>query len=201
MQALVLGNGESRQSLNLSTVNAVTYGCNAIHRDITVDHLICADSRMVIEAIKNPNTAHSIIYTRANWINQFSLNQNVKIVPALPYTGTHRMDDPWHWGSGPYAVLLAAINHDDIGIVGMDLYSKDGLVNNVYKDTDNYLKSDKPKVDPSYWIYQLGKIFECHPSKNFTIYQDPDWKIPNQWIMPNIKVIGIQDCDKVLQYK
>jgi hypothetical protein len=111
------------------------------------------------------------------------------------------MDDPWHWGSGPYAVLLAAINHDDIGIVGMDLYSKNGLVNNVYKDTDNYLKSNKPKVDPSYWIYQLGKIFECYPTKNFTIYQDPDWKIPDQWVMPNIKVIGIQDCAKVLQYK
>ena len=53
--AVVIGNGESRGSLDLANLkNTVTLiGCNAIHRDIVVDHLVCCDQRMVKEAEAN----------------------------------------------------------------------------------------------------------------------------------------------------
>lgn len=186
MQCLVIGNGESRKSLDLSSIKLTTYGCNAIHRDMVVDHLICVDSRMVVEALENPKTNSSLIYTRTNWINQFSNFKNVKLVPDLPYQGNLRMDDPWHWGSGPYSVLLAANNHNEINLVGFDLYSNNGLVNNVYKDTKNYLVSTKPKVDPSYWIYQVSRIFELNPTKEFRIFNSQDWKLPREWDLSNV---------------
>ena len=41
---LVIGNGESRKALKIEELNLPTVGCNAIFRDIKVDHLVCCDS-------------------------------------------------------------------------------------------------------------------------------------------------------------
>jgi hypothetical protein len=188
MQSLVIGNGESRKSIDISKINCVKYGCNAIHRDLHVDHLICVDSRMVDEALRS----QLLIYTRHNWINQYQQHSHVRLVPDLPYKGNARPDDPWHWGSGPYAVLLATNRHDEINLIGFDLYSKDGLVNNVYKDTKNYLTADKPKVDPSYWVYQIGRVFECNPKKTFKIYNEDEWQLPREWQLPNVSKENLQ---------
>jgi hypothetical protein len=190
MQALVIGNGESRKSIDISEINCTKYGCNAVHRDLVIDHLICVDSRMVDEALLN--VTDTLIYTRHNWINQYAHRPNVRLVPDLPYKGNLREDDPWHWGSGPYAVLLSTARHDIINLVGFDLYSKDGLVNNVYKDTKNYLTSDKPKVDPRYWIYQIGRVFECNSKKQFRIFNEGDWELPRAWDLPNVAQEDLQ---------
>jgi hypothetical protein len=51
-QALVIGNGESRRHVDVSTYTQhILIGCNAIHRDLAVDHLVCCDQRMVKEAV------------------------------------------------------------------------------------------------------------------------------------------------------
>jgi hypothetical protein len=196
MTALVLGNGESRSSLNLNSfTHDILIGCNAVHRDIAVDYLVCADKRTVKEAVEN-NVQN--IYTRKDWADEFHLN----LLPALPYHGTDRVDEPRHWGSGPYAVLLATQLADNITLLGFDLYgvttyrNHDSLtvrtlpspqVNNVYKGTKNYAPGDSHAVDYSYWIYQLGKIFECFPDINFTIINRADWKMPEEWRYKNIK--------------
>ena len=193
MQSLVLGNGESRGSLDISQVTCIKYGCNAIHRDFFVDHLICVDSRMVDEALKNPNTKNSKIYTRTNWIHEYNKYSQVGIVPSLPYTGEGRPDDPWHWGSGPYAVLIAAMENTDVHMAGFDLHGNDQLVNNLYKGTPNYLAPNKPKVDPSYWVYQIGKVFECFPESTFTVYNKKDWPLPREWTLSNVKQMDILD--------
>jgi hypothetical protein len=179
--ALVIGNGQSRLSINLNSFlpHYITFGCNAICRDITVDHLICCDKRMVLESI--PKGVKNI-YTRADW--GFNL-PSVKNLPALPYNGTTRPDEPFHWGSGPYAVLLATDFSNDIHIIGFDLYSNNGLVNNVYKGSKNYSKEDSRAVDPSYWIYQISKVFESFPDKYFTVYNN-DWVIPESWKLNNV---------------
>ena len=53
---LVIGNGESRAELDVESFNLPTVGCNAIFRDVKVDHLVCCDRRMVREAINHTNT-------------------------------------------------------------------------------------------------------------------------------------------------
>ena len=45
------------------------------------------------------------------------------------------MDEPFHWGSGPYAVLLATFLSKYIKLIGFDLYGIDGKLNNVYENT------------------------------------------------------------------
>ena len=150
---LVIGNGESRTLVKINELKDTKVGCNAIIRDYKVDHLICVDQRMVDEVLKY-NTK---IYTRADWISKYSNFENVTTVPKLIKQGTERWDEPFQWGSGPYAVLLSAklCKGPTVRLIGFDLHSTTNTVNNVYKGTSNYDPVDKNAVDPRYWIHQI----------------------------------------------
>lgn len=192
---LVIGNGESRKDIQIEKLNLPTVGCNAIFRDMKVDHLVCCDRRMVREAIRHPNSQQSCIYTRTNWYEEFG----VFPVPDVPYVGEFRQDDPWHWGTGQYA-LLVGIQYavtDHIHIIGFDLFGVEGYVNNIYKDTKSYDVSSKQPVDPSYWIYQNQKIFEHHPKHLFNYYVEENFPVPEGWQnLPNLKIIPLTDLEK-----
>jgi len=186
---LVIGNGESRSHIDLAQADCVKVGCNAVLRDYKVDHLICCDRRMVQEAVNANYNKHAKIYTRKDWIDYFRRYENVYTVPDLPYQGSQRWDDPFHWGSGPYAVLLAAqLSTGHCDLVGFDLYGNGKLVNNLYKNTENYAKSVSRNVDPRYWIVQIAKVFELFPQIQFTVYNHNDWICPDIWKKHNIKV-------------
>lgn len=193
---IVIGNGESRRHINLSKYRNPKVGCNAIFRDYDVDHLICVDRRMVAEALE-----HNIqcpIYTRADWIDQFSQHQNVTTVPELPYKGTTRPDEPFQWGSGPYAVLLSATMSKTIHMIGFDLWSQTPYVNNMYKSTRNYDSDYKSAVDPRYWIYQISKVFELFKDNYFIVYNDINWKAPELWALENVAFETLDNiCKKV----
>lgn len=196
-KAVVIGNGESRRSVNLENYRSeyTLIGCNALHRDITVDHLICCDRRMAAEATANPNTKETLIYVRDSWFHFFrkiQKNKNIKLVPELPYKGETKKDDPNHWGSGGFAVLLAAsLGFDEIEIVGFDLYPIGDSVNNIYKGTENYSRPESQPVDPSYWIYQIGKIFKCFPNITFIVRHKEYWLIPEDWRKNNVRFVAL----------
>ena len=196
MRALVIGNGESRRNINISSFQDHTLiGCNALHRDITVDHLVCCDQRMVREAVENPNTINTTIYVRDLWYHYFRKirkNKNISLVPDLPYNGDRRHDQSIHWGSGPYAVLLACVlEHREISMIGFDLYAKEDRVNNIYKGTPNYAKSESSPIDPAYWVYQIGKIFHYFPDTQFNIYNYSSWQCPLDWQKENVQLYHI----------
>ena len=178
---LVIGNGESRKEIDINKCGKIKVGCNAIFRDFYVNHLICCDRRMVEEAQKERN--YGAIYTRPDWKDQFKL---CGLVPELPYKGNTRLDEPWHWGSGPYAVLLAAIiasrvpSNPDIHMIGFDLDSESNTVNNIYKGTKNYNDVDSNPVDPSYWKKQINKVFELFPETTFFYYNNKQWPTEQQ---------------------
>ena len=189
---VAVGNGESRINLDLSTIiNSYTLvGCNALCRDYHVEHLVCVDRRMVREGIYN---YAENIYTRLDWAHEFE-NNNVQPVPDLPYKGELREDEPFQWGSGPYAVLIAAhLAESEVYMIGFDLYSKDKKVNNVYKGTSNYVKSESHDVDPRYWIHQIGKVIEHFPHITFTVFVEDDWQAPKEWCHLNLKQTNIKD--------
>jgi hypothetical protein len=126
------------------------------------------------------------IYTRKDW-SHFFKNKPVTLLPDLPYTGNTRPDEPFQWGSGPYAVLIAATLDDRVNLFGFDLHSDNPYVNNIYKDTANYDAATKPAIDPRYWIYQISKVFECYSDKYFTVYNRSDWKLPESWNLANVE--------------
>ena len=192
---IVIGNGESRASIDIDKLSGPKVGCNAIMRDYNMDYLICVDRRMVQEAIDCSANEPSLVYTRKDWHHYFKNNKRIRIVPDLPYAGSERPDDPFHWGSGPYAVLLAAKHAKEgfVDLLGFDLHSETSNVNNIYKNTPNYDSADKRAVDPRYWIHQIGKVFECFPKIQFTIYQTDNWQLPQAWNYPNVKVDTISN--------
>lgn len=193
----VFGNGESRTSIDINKLDGIKIGCNAIYRDFKVDHLVCADKRMLLEAMDSNYNQYAKVYTRKNHFVNYQHQKNIRMVPNLPYVGSERPDDPVHWGSGPYAVLLAA-KHPvfDIHLLGFDLYSVDNRVNNVYKDTANYALAHKSAVDPRYWIYQMGKVFECFPNTNFIIHQLDNWQLPKSWKQSNVSLDSLDNFKK-----
>ena len=193
MIAYCIGNGESRRFLNLPklTENKTVIGCNALHRDLAVDHLICCDRRMADEAIKSDNTANTKIYVRDMWFKYFrkiKKDKRINHLPDLPYKGEKKIDQPLHWGSGTYALLVAANLPDitEIRLIGFDLYDKNSKVNNIYKNTIHYAKKDDKPVDFSYWVYQAQKVFVHYPQIKFNIINSKDWQIPTQWKLPNV---------------
>ena len=182
----VFGNGESRASVNIDKLEGTKVGCNAICRDYNMDHLICVDRRMVQEALDKNANQHSYIYTRQDWIPQFDATR-LRTVPKLPYSGPERWDEPFQWGSGPYAVLLAAklCKKATVHLVGFDLHSNTSTVNNIYKDTDNYDTADKRAVDPRYWVHQIGMVFSYYTKIKFVVHND-NFKLPETWKQPNV---------------
>ena len=61
--AFVIGNGRSRTGFDLKRLNiaGVTYGSNAIHRDIAVNYLVTCDKTMLKEATDLEITKNSFI--------------------------------------------------------------------------------------------------------------------------------------------
>jgi len=190
----VIGNGESRLKVNLGKLPRPHVGCNAIIRDHSVEYLVCVDRKMVKEAIDRNANDYSLVYTRNDWYDSFRA-KHIRKVPKLPYLGEERWDEPFQWGSGPYAVLIAAMYAKEkyVNLIGFDLYSKDKHINNVYKDTVNYDSANKRAVDPRYWVHQIGMVFRCFPKIKFTIYQTPDWVLPKEWKYPNVSLDNLNN--------
>lgn len=191
MDSMVIGNGESRKNFNLKNYSKdyTLIGCNAIHRDLEVQHLVCCDRRMVEEAVSGSNTLNTKIYARPDWFKYYrkiQKDKRIHLVPDLPYKGNLKQDDPVHWGSGTYAVLLAATLSKNVFVIGFDLYPVNEKVNNIYKGTAHYKDSKSQAVDPAYWIYQIGKVFEHFPSTNFIVLNSPIWEMPRSWKHPNV---------------
>ncbi len=202
---IVLGNGESRTAVQLDLLqkNFTLIGCNAVHRDITVQHLVCCDHRMVCEALENQNNISSRIYVRERFYRAFKKiqkNKNIFQLPSVPTTGTIKRDDPEHWGSGPYAVLVASLQDiEQIFLVGFDLYSSNDKFNNIYKGTKNYNNADSNPVDPSYWIYQISETMKHYDNKEYVVVNYKDWEMPKEWLLDNVSFMDIENFKKYYQ--
>lgn len=195
---LVIGNGESRKNLDIKSFRknySVVIGCNALHRELAVDHLICCDKRMVEESIISENTHHSQIWVRDDWYKHFRKirkDKRIFCIPDLPYQGHHKEDKKIHWNSGPSALLVAcSLNPTKIDLLGFDLYPTNNKINNIYKGTVNYKDEDSKPVDHSFWKYQIAKVFKYFPSIKFTVINKKEWIMPTDWHYDNVNFLEI----------
>jgi hypothetical protein len=192
----VLGNGESRSIIDLHKLkkNVDIIGCNALHRDISPKYLICCDKRMADESTTNSNLKNSTIFVRDEWYHYFrkiKKNKNIKSLPNLTFPQTNKMDLEINWGSGSYALLIAAKEYDTIYLLGYDLYSKNNLTNNIYKDTIHYKRSMDQGVNPSFWVHQISLVFKHYHTKKFYIINNFEWQIPKEWEIENVHFLNI----------
>ena len=91
------------------------------------------------------------------------------------------------WSAGPIAVRTAISNENptDIYLIGFDMGSSNGKVNNMYKDTDNYLSSDAAVTPDTNWIQQHKQNFLDYPHVRF-------WKV-------NPAPLGTDDTCKFIE--
>jgi hypothetical protein len=176
-QAFVIGNGQSRLSINptkLLTVGTV-YGCNAQYRDYDPDYLVAVDVKMVNEIIE-----HKYHLTHQVWTNS---NKGITNRENLNFFTPHK-----GWSSGPTALWFAASNgHEKIYILGFDYQGIDGRLNNVYADTNNYRSSKDKATFFGNWLNQTERVIKEFSHVQFVRLINPDNFIPDKLkVFPNL---------------
>ena len=162
--AVVIGNGVSRNLLNLSRiknhrtgiggVNRIqSYGCNALHRDFSPDFLVVNNQKILDEARLNPNLSNTnIMLSNAMLVN------NPGVGNIIPYgVGMN---------AGAIATYLAAFDgHKKIYLLGFD--NQDNVLNNnIYANTNGY-HSSETAISSYKWEICMSEIFRTYNDVEF----------------------------------
>jgi hypothetical protein len=155
-QAFILGNGISRQGIDLVQLRShgPIYGCNALYREFTPDVLVATDLPIATEIQRSGYSQKNRFYTRKPQLESGAL-----LLPKK-YQG---------FSSGPNACGLAAIDgYTQIYLLGFDLGpTADQRFNNVYADTEFYKTSAHPPTFAGNWIKQFITIARDFPTTIF----------------------------------
>jgi len=174
--AFVLGNGVSRQNIDLHTLHqrGRIYGCNALHREYVPDVLVSTD-RPIAEHIQHSGySANHRFYTRRPLSGL-----GAQVVPK-PYFG---------YSSGPIAVSLAALDqHQIIYLVGFDMGpTATNTINNVYAGTEFYKPTTAAPTFTGNWIRQLVKIMHDFRQTQFVrVYGATTARLAKLESVPNL---------------
>jgi len=154
--AFVLGNGLSRQHLNLAHLKncGMIYGCNALYREFAPDVLVATD-KPISSAIQESGYAlKNRFYTRK----------------PLPNSGAQKVLTKYHgYSSGPNAAALAATDgHHRIYLLGFDMGpTQSNTFNNIYADTEFYRTRQHPPTFTGNWVKQIREICGDFPEIKF----------------------------------
>jgi hypothetical protein len=155
-QAFVLGNGISRQGIDLDQLrtHGPIYGCNALYREFTPDVLVATD-RPIATEIQTSGYART---------NKFYTRKPVPDSGALPLPSQYK-----GFSSGPNACGLAALDgHCHIYLLGFDMGpTLEQQFNNVYANTEFYKTSAHPPTFTGNWVRQLVTVARDFPTTNF----------------------------------
>ena len=147
MTAFVLGNGTSRQGLDLLYLqkHGSIYGCNALYRTYAPTALVATDAP-IAAAIQDSGYAQN---------HRFYTRRPRPESGALPVPQQY-----FGFSSGPIAMALAAIDRQDpIYLLGFDLGpSSQGTFNNVYADTKFYKRSHDRPTFVGNWVRQIMRV-------------------------------------------
>lgn len=201
-----IGNGESRKNYPIKKLKKFgsLYGCNAIYRDATMDHLICCDRKMAMETVQKEYSGK--VYTREDWYSFFPYDNFHKLA-KLPWTETEKWTQSFHMGSGLHAVNLALQHGSEIIVlIGHDFWgTSNNKHNNVYKGTNNYWDKDHHAIDPSFWIKQFVKFAKMYSDVQF-VFCYPNvktYKKPVGWdsdTMPNVQFQELNELVDALDF-
>lgn len=181
--AFVLGNGQSRQELDLTQLIKIApvYGCNALYREFAPSVLVSTDapiSRAIQESGYSEKNVH---YTRK----------------PLPSLGSQRIPQQYYgFSSGPVAAGIAAIDrHRKIYLIGFDLGpSRTGHFNNIYADSEFYKKSSATPTYTGNWVRQLTTIARDFPRTEFVrVKGTTTTDIPELINQSNFAHMGMED--------
>ena len=183
MTAFVLGNGISRDSINvdhLLTLGPV-YGCNGLYRTHTPTVLVSTDRPISTAIQESGYSARNRFYTRR----------------PLPNTGAQMVPQKYRgFSSGPIAVSIACQDLiRKIYLLGFDMGpTVVGRFNNVYAGTDFYKATDANPTYTGNWIRQLSTVVRDFPSVEFVrVCGATTADIPDFYPLTNLTHMSIAD--------
>jgi hypothetical protein len=189
--AFVLGNGVSRQQLDLTQLKTLgtTYGCNAIYREFEPDVLISTDTPISERIQLEGYSQTHVHYTRK----------------PLPDLGARRITQKYFgFSSGPVAVAQAALDGAiAVYLIGFDMGpTRNGRFNNVYADTEFYKKSSAVPTFTGNWVNQIKTIARDFPKTSFfRIVGDTTAEIRDLLAIPNLTHLEMADFQTRLTCK
>lgn len=182
-QAFVLGNGISRQAVDLDSLRKLgrIYGCNALYREFQPNVLVATDTPISEEIQRSGYALHYNFYTRRPQEGR----------------GARRLPEAyWKYSSGPAALALAAESKfSRIYLLGFDLGPNEhNLFNNVYAGTEFYREVGAQPTYTVNWINQLVEIFAKFPDTEFVRVAGPTTaEIVQFAAVANLKHLGVTD--------
>ena len=111
------------------------------------------------------------------------------------------------WATGPTSGYVAVADHPKrVFLIGQDLESLDGKLNNIYKDTKHYGLKEAHKTPSINWRRQWRELFAEHPHIRFyKVNPDADRntspiniRIDDWEGEKNLEYIDYQALDKML---
>jgi len=189
--AFVLGNGLSRQAIDLTVLKTLgrVYGCNAIYREFEPDVLISTDTP-ISERIQHEGYSQMHIhYTRK----------------PLPDSGAMRIAQKYFgYSSGPVAVAQAALDGAvAVYMIGFDMGpTRTGRFNNCYADTEFYKKSSANPTFTGNWVNQIRTVTRDFAKTNFfRITGETTAEIRDLLAIPNLAHMPLTDFQHRLTTK
>jgi len=183
MTAFVLGNGISRQHIDVNTLLKLgtVYGCNALYRTHT-PHVLVSTDRPISTTIQESGYAHkNRFYTRR----------------PSPESGAQSVPKQYHgFSSGPIATGIACNDlNRRIYLLGFDMGpTVVGKFNNVYAGSEFYKSTDANPTFTGNWIRQLSTVIRDFPSVEFVrVCGDTTADIPDFQSLTNLQSITIGD--------
>jgi hypothetical protein len=176
--AFIIGNGRSRESIQLDKLDGVTIGCNALYRDFFPTCLFAIDGRMVKEIKEStfPNERFWARSGRTTKMNEIKYKGSNSGVVAFRHAV--------NWGFGRIVML------------GIDLRSDaTGAVNNIYTGSNNYPKETVKSPKFQRWITQYeSALKEAKPYQQFErIIHPTHSNLLEEWtIKYNLKNIPVE---------
>ena len=114
------------------------------------------------------------------------------------------------WAAGATSGYIAVKKEQpkELYMIGHDLVSPTGKVNNIYKDTKNYIVAQANATNPTNWITQWNTLFEQNPNVKFIkVNKGKDTEyLPNneikewvKWKEDRLEYITFEELDKRLE--
>ena len=276
-----IGNGESRKDFDLEKLrpHGKIYGCNALYRDFTPDHLSAVDAGIMHEIynsgycqnnrtlFRDWNRMPGAMYENLIWAGQSYSDQDYELIKKeevinsnergdceefvmhgsnlagvveilkknkerekknINHTSIHvswvtkddkvssikdimiendgtQRDRGWACGATSGYAAVHYEKPDELFLIGHDLESINGKLNNVYKDTKHYGLKEAHKTPSVNWIRQWRQLISENPNvKFYKVNPDADRctspvSTPvKEWDKLNVKYIDYMALDKML---
>lgn len=178
----IIGNGESRATINVDNINGYKVGCNGIYLYHSVD-LICAMDKFWREKItKESNTPVLSRHINNAFQSTLEIYDNGWKNTKCPYRG---------YCSGTTALdYICSQYKDDIYLIGFDINPTGVFVNHIYKDTKFHPKSDRPAQNQNIFLKQTLEIVKRYPLHKIYWVNDSDFEI-------KINKISVQEYKEI----